>query len=89
MIECNWRGFLKLYPNFSLTSQEVDELLHGGYVAIATKDRKVFTIRLEVAQSEIDEVDFSKGVRGKFKDVRGKLKKDARKRRKALPSPKR
>ena len=59
LIECNWPEFQKLYPGFALTVLEVQELLKDGYVAVGPGDGKVFTIRLEVAESEIGEVDFS------------------------------
>lgn len=86
LLECNWPEFRKLYPGFVLTCSEVKELLKDGYVAIPVygpkmgQPAKVFTVRLEVAESEIGVVDFSNAVRGKFTN--------AGKRRKVVPRAK-
>lgn len=64
LIECNWPEFRKLYPGFDFTLNEMKELLDTGYVAVAPGDGKVFTVRLEAAQSEAGEMDWSKAKRG-------------------------
>lgn len=54
------------FPDFVLAEDEVRELLNTGYVAVGVGNRRVFTVRLEVAESDIPEMDFSQAVRGKF-----------------------
>lgn len=52
--------FRKKYPLATITHGDIYELMRDGFVAIAAGDGTVFTLRIEVAQSEAGEFDFSK-----------------------------
>lgn len=66
MEEMTWVEFLKHFPGFRFSNEDMQELMSTGYVAVGVGDGGVFTVRLEVAESDIPEMDFTKAEVGKF-----------------------
>src|SRR4051812_22204632 len=62
----NHLEFRKQFPNQRISGAEMEELFRDGFVAIAVGDRRVFTLRLEWAESDIPETDFSNAKPGVF-----------------------
>lgn len=57
-VDIGWREFRQMFPKRDLDLAELDELFTDGFVAVGVNDgtRRVFTIRLEVALSDIPEL---------------------------------